>query len=382
MIKSYHDFYSKKLKYADSDSNANDDEETEIDTLEQPNKISKINSTSVSNASASSLDEDSSSQSSASPNSQDSLLGKQHASNFSALSQYGNNNFPSSNNFYNSSESGYSLSSAFGYHPNSMPGTNPINTNSHHSVGMYNHHPYASTGYNPAFNNFSQQSQFRLNMNQQVKPESNVNKNSSRNSTDSSSDSLNSNSLNSPTSIDENSGSSQHFHGPSSYYANSIGHVMPAQQSAPSLSTSASHVTPGPLLTSIINPSSLLLRVNRPNSEAPPVKKRRPVPTEVKDSTYWEKRKKNNESAKRSRDMKRTKEEQLSMTVVYLEQENLQLRTEVGLLRAETEKMRLMLYPQLRHQQQQQQVPPHHLNHTQQQQTASANLNPQVMLNN
>ena len=63
-----------------------------------------------------------------------------------------------------------------------------------------------------------------------------------------------------------------------------------------------------------------------------------------KDESYWDKRKKNNESAKRSREARRMKEEQIALRVVYLEQENLQLRTEVSLLKSEIEKLRCMLY--------------------------------------
>ena len=76
----------------------------------------------------------------------------------------------------------------------------------------------------------------------------------------------------------------------------------------------------------------------------PPKKRPLTVPDEQKDTGYWEKRKKNNESAKRSRDARRMKEEQIAMRVVYLEQENLQLRTEVSLLKTEIEKLRCMLY--------------------------------------
>jgi hypothetical protein len=72
--------------------------------------------------------------------------------------------------------------------------------------------------------------------------------------------------------------------------------------------------------------------------------KRRPVPVEHKDNSYWEKRRKNNESAKRSRDLRRCKEEHISVRVIYLEQENLQLRTENALMRSEVEKLRAMLY--------------------------------------
>ena len=75
-----------------------------------------------------------------------------------------------------------------------------------------------------------------------------------------------------------------------------------------------------------------------------PKKRSHSVPTEMKDNSYWDKRKKNNESAKRSREARRMKEEQIAMRVVYLEQENLQLRTEVSLLKTEIEKLRCMLY--------------------------------------
>lgn len=76
----------------------------------------------------------------------------------------------------------------------------------------------------------------------------------------------------------------------------------------------------------------------------PPKKRPHTVPEDMKDRCYWEKRKKNNDSAKRSREARRMKEEQIAMRVVYLEQENLQLRTEVSLLKSEIEKLRCMLY--------------------------------------
>ncbi|XP_071082782.1 transcription factor ces-2-like [Haliotis cracherodii] len=76
----------------------------------------------------------------------------------------------------------------------------------------------------------------------------------------------------------------------------------------------------------------------------PPKKRPLNVPDTQKDALYWEKRKKNNDSAKRSREARRMKEEQIALRVVYLEQENLQLRTEVSLLKSEIEKLRCMLY--------------------------------------
>lgn len=67
------------------------------------------------------------------------------------------------------------------------------------------------------------------------------------------------------------------------------------------------------------------------------------------DGAYWEKRRRNNESAKRSRDSRRLKEEQIALRVVYLEQENLQLHTEVSILKNEIERMRCMLYEPLKY---------------------------------
>ncbi|XP_033745996.1 thyrotroph embryonic factor-like [Pecten maximus] len=80
------------------------------------------------------------------------------------------------------------------------------------------------------------------------------------------------------------------------------------------------------------------------NFKMPPKKRPLSVPDNQKDELYWDKRKKNNDSAKRSREARRMKEEQIALRVVFLEQENLQLRTEVSLLKSEIEKLRCMLY--------------------------------------
>ena len=65
-----------------------------------------------------------------------------------------------------------------------------------------------------------------------------------------------------------------------------------------------------------------------------PFKKRaRAVPLEQKDSAYYEKRARNNESAKRSRDCRRMKEQQIQERVTYLEHENSRLLMENQALR-------------------------------------------------
>ncbi|XP_067344721.1 TEF transcription factor, PAR bZIP family member a isoform X2 [Channa argus] len=59
------------------------------------------------------------------------------------------------------------------------------------------------------------------------------------------------------------------------------------------------------------------------------------VPEEQKDEKYWHRRKKNNLAAKRSRDARRLKENQITVRAAFLERENAALRTEVAELRKE-----------------------------------------------
>lgn len=69
------------------------------------------------------------------------------------------------------------------------------------------------------------------------------------------------------------------------------------------------------------------------------------------DPAYWEKRRKNNEAAKRSRDARRAKEDELAIRTAFLEQENIKLRYEVATLgnenvtlRDENSKLRNAMY--------------------------------------
>nr|XP_008108954.1 PREDICTED: thyrotroph embryonic factor isoform X2 [Anolis carolinensis] len=59
------------------------------------------------------------------------------------------------------------------------------------------------------------------------------------------------------------------------------------------------------------------------------------VPDDQKDEKYWTRRKKNNVAAKRSRDARRLKENQITVRAAFLEKENTALRTEVAELRKE-----------------------------------------------
>merc|ERR1712046_282545 len=51
------------------------------------------------------------------------------------------------------------------------------------------------------------------------------------------------------------------------------------------------------------------------------------VPQDSKDDKYWEKREKNNVAARRSREARRLKENQISLRTAFLESENAQLKS-------------------------------------------------------
>ncbi|XP_026207289.1 HLF transcription factor, PAR bZIP family member b isoform X2 [Anabas testudineus] len=69
----------------------------------------------------------------------------------------------------------------------------------------------------------------------------------------------------------------------------------------------------------------------------PMIKKARKVfiPEDLKDDKYWARRRKNNLAAKRSRDARRLKENQIAIRAGFLEKENSALRLEVADLRKE-----------------------------------------------
>ena len=63
----------------------------------------------------------------------------------------------------------------------------------------------------------------------------------------------------------------------------------------------------------------------------PIIRKRRKmaVPEEMKDDRYWEKRSKNKEATRRSREARRLKENQIALRAAFLEKENRVMRKEV-----------------------------------------------------
>lgn len=67
------------------------------------------------------------------------------------------------------------------------------------------------------------------------------------------------------------------------------------------------------------------------------------VPNELKDDKYWARRRKNNLAAKRSRDARRMKENQIAMRASYLERENEALRKQLDDCKRETKLLKTKL---------------------------------------
>ncbi|CAG7819892.1 unnamed protein product [Allacma fusca] len=70
---------------------------------------------------------------------------------------------------------------------------------------------------------------------------------------------------------------------------------------------------------------------------------KRPIPNEQKDGKYFERRRRNNLAAKKSRDARKTREDQLAMRVAHLEKENAIFRAQVAIYREEMSVLQLIL---------------------------------------
>ncbi|XP_074599642.1 hepatic leukemia factor-like [Brevipalpus obovatus] len=69
------------------------------------------------------------------------------------------------------------------------------------------------------------------------------------------------------------------------------------------------------------------------------------VPDTMKDARYWARRAKNNMAAKRSREARRLKENQIVLRASFLERENACLHETVQKLREENDQLKKMLNP-------------------------------------
>ncbi|XP_062566921.1 hepatic leukemia factor-like isoform X4 [Saccostrea cucullata] len=75
----------------------------------------------------------------------------------------------------------------------------------------------------------------------------------------------------------------------------------------------------------------------RPRSE------KKPIPNEQKDGKYFERRKRNNLAAKKSRDARKAREDEIAIRASFLEKENAILRAQVGTLREEANSLKQLL---------------------------------------
>ena len=70
---------------------------------------------------------------------------------------------------------------------------------------------------------------------------------------------------------------------------------------------------------------------------------KRPIPDALKDQKYFERRRRNNLAAKRSRDSRKAREDQISLRACWLDGENAVLRARVARLREEAFCVRRLL---------------------------------------
>jgi len=100
--------------------------------------------------------------------------------------------------------------------------------------------------------------------------------------------------------------------------------------------------TPSPPITPSLPGTTAVTPKITPQSESTPTSGQ--GSSQEKDGAYWERRKKNNEAAKRSRDARRAKEQQIAIRAQLLEQENIRLKFELAQMRAENQQLREQFY--------------------------------------
>lgn len=110
--------------------------------------------------------------------------------------------------------------------------------------------------------------------------------------------------------------------------------AAPCQPSSSVPVESSGHIDSDPELLPVTRSSLLarqLMRLRTCSSHVSPVRrrKREMIPADKKDATYWDKRRKNNEAAKRSREKRRLNDLMLEGHLLALSEENAQLRAQV-----------------------------------------------------
>ena len=70
---------------------------------------------------------------------------------------------------------------------------------------------------------------------------------------------------------------------------------------------------------------------------------KKPIPAEKKDNKYFERRKRNNYAAKKSRDYRKQREDEIAMRANQLEKDNANLKAQLAMLREEAASLQGML---------------------------------------
>ena len=89
--------------------------------------------------------------------------------------------------------------------------------------------------------------------------------------------------------------------------------------------------------------TSLLAQALSKNTPRRPRGEKRPIPDSQKDSRYFERRKRNNLAAKKSRDQRKLREETVAMRAGLLEEENAALRAQLSHLQEEKNSLKAVL---------------------------------------
>ena len=86
-------------------------------------------------------------------------------------------------------------------------------------------------------------------------------------------------------------------------------------------------------------------------SQKRPRSEKKPIPTDQKDIKYFERRKRNNMAAKKSRDARKAREDEIAIRASFLEKENAILRAQTATLREEANSLKQLLLQKTRHRQ-------------------------------
>ncbi len=96
-------------------------------------------------------------------------------------------------------------------------------------------------------------------------------------------------------------------------------------------------LSPDPSQSVLVAKALASATMRRPRSE------KKPIPDDLKDQKYYERRRRNNLAAKRSRDARKTREDHVTIRANFLEKENSILRAQVATLRDEAFALKQML---------------------------------------